>query len=468
MDSTLDAQPDYHDYVSVKCSAVNGMLIACAVAAGLFTGCRTAGAAVVPIEPETENVEYLLDLWVNRFDRYWREVYDGGDNRFRYRLGSNNVREWFIEEELKFTAPMGERFRFRFWHSRLIHDSSDRQSHETAEFEGRVAGDVYLSVLISTTFKKASNSLGFRLQHRQKVNQYAAVYIDFPHLIRNWAERHGDTGGKTLTVFTDQPLLVGFDIREPVADNVWLRLRGEAVPTFETGLEDGTTGQVGDREQGRRTEVNGWLEYVRGPERPLARQAAVGVEFGYRDVDKNGESPRLFPMPPGAGESGQSYAGDDFYTLTAPDSVAGWEYRRSHVAPFAWMPLSDRLTLKCSFMYVDRTIGWRDRDGRTIRICNKAVVPGVGVLFNPWRGRTWIEAGLAAEYRRRVEDRAGGGTQTRRLEDRIDDHRIFLACEFRFGEGRAVRLIETIDLDREDWGAFSIHDHAFVQLLFEF
>lgn len=448
--------------MSVKRRAVVCMIVVVMGSVG------AVGAAVLPIEPETENVEYLLDLWVNRFDRYWREVYDGGDNRFRYRLGSNNVREWFIEEELKFTAPMGGRFRFRFWHSRLIHDSSDRQNRDTAEFEGRLTGDFYLSMLITTTFKKASNSLGFQLQHRQEVNRYAAVFIDFPHLVRNFAERHGDSSGKTLTVFTDQPMRLGFDIREPVARNVWLRLTGEVVPTFETGLEDGTTDQVFARERGRRRAVNGWLEYVRGPERPLTRQSAVGVEFGYRELDKSGESPRPFPTPPGAGESGQSYTGSDFFTLTAPDTIAGWEYRRGHVGPFVWAPLSDRFTLKGSFIYVDRTIEWRDRAGRTTRISNKAIVPGAGVLFHPWRGRTWIEAGLAAEYRRRVEDWADGGRQARQRRDTIGDRRIFLAYELRFGECRAVRLVETIDLDREDWGAFSIHDHAFVQLLFQF
>ncbi len=39
---------------------------------------------------------------------------------------------------------------------------------------------------------------------------------------------------------------------------------------------------------------------------------------------------------------------------------------------------------------------------------------------------------------------------------------------YRFAPGRILRLIETIDLDREDWGDFWIHDHAFAQAIFSF
>ncbi|NIM19180.1 MAG: hypothetical protein GTO51_02230 [Candidatus Latescibacteria bacterium] len=63
-----------------------------------------AQAERLPIEPEEDNSEYILDLETNAYSRLWREIWDDEDNRLRLRLGSNNVRDWFIEEELKWTG----------------------------------------------------------------------------------------------------------------------------------------------------------------------------------------------------------------------------------------------------------------------------------------------------------------------------------------------------------------------------
>jgi hypothetical protein len=133
-----------------------------------------------------------------------------------------------------------------------------------------------------------------------------------------------------------------------------------------------------------------------------------------------------------------------------------------------WIPLAERLLLKWSLDYVDRKLAWRDDRGRLTKIENTAVVPGVGLQVRPRGGKTYLEAGLAAEYRRRTEEHYRSGLGEGRRDDRYQDHRIYLVYEYRFADAKIIRLIETIDLDREDWGSFSIHDHAFVQLLFEF
>ncbi len=100
------------------------------------------GQLVVPREAEEDNKEFVLDAVTNDNSRLWREVWDAGDNRFRMRVGSNNITQWFLEEELKFSSNLIEnRLRFRFHHARLLRNSSERLTGDTFEFEGRVFGD---------------------------------------------------------------------------------------------------------------------------------------------------------------------------------------------------------------------------------------------------------------------------------------------------------------------------------------
>lgn len=433
----------------------------------------------MPIESEKENVEYLLDLWTNRFDRHWREAWEGGYNRFRFRVGSNNVREWFIEEELKFESPFGGRLRFLYFHTRLIHDSSDQQAHDVLEIEGRVRDKLYLSLLVEPAFEKAENTLGLALQRRTAVNRYAQVFVEFPHLVRNFAERHGDTGGKILAVFTDQPFRVGFDVRELLNQHVWLRATGNLIPDFRGALEDGTTGEILAGENGYAEAVEGWVEYFEESMRGRNGVRATGITFGHKKTVKGGPTTGSQPSSPDLIQSADrgATAGPraipaivdrDFYLITEPDSISGWEQNYDHVGPYTWLPLSERSVLKSSFMYVDRTLKRYDRSGRRTDVTNSAVVAGFGLLRQIGRGGTYVEAGIAAEYRHRLEKKSGGGLPDERREDDIHDSRVYLVYEHRFEGAKSIRLIETIDLDKEDWGAFSIHDHAFVQLLFEF
>ena len=104
-----------------------------------------AAAATVPRPPEEDNQEYLLDIVTNEYSREWREAWDAGDNRFRFRLGSNNVSQWFIEEELKLAVRLNKRLRFRFYHARLDRFTTERIPWDVLEFEGQVSPSWYLA-----------------------------------------------------------------------------------------------------------------------------------------------------------------------------------------------------------------------------------------------------------------------------------------------------------------------------------
>ena len=151
-------------------------------------------------------------------------------------------------------------------------------------------------------------------------------------------------------------------------------------PADSTALEDGTNGEVYGTERGKAEEIDGWMEYTRGggPERDIRRQTAVGVAFGYKTALKDGtmvvspgaslsQRPAAIGLRAGGPNLVPGGVGDDFYTLTKPDSVSGWEQRRGRLGPYVWVPLDDRFTLKCSLSYVDRRLEWRDDTGEFLQ-----------------------------------------------------------------------------------------------------
>jgi hypothetical protein len=437
----------------------------------------TAAAVDAPVEPQTENPEFTLDTWTNRYDRYWREVWDGGDNRYRLKFGSNNVREWNLEEDLKLAADLiPGRFRFRFYHSRLYLDSADQRGRDTFELELRLAGSGYLSFFASPTFTKAENSLGLMLQHRKQVDRYARLIVEFPHAVRNFAERHGDRPGATYEVFADSPVRLVLDARGRLSPRVWAHVVFDYVPPFETVLEDNDTGAVLERESGRAYSVGGWIEYA-GGERGL-EQPAAGVNFSLESREKNGWE-MMWPEPVSAATPaarGEVPApdrvpvgvGDEFYKLTVTDGVRSWRDDRVFVEPFVWVPLSGRWVLKTSVRLDYRELDYAYAAGTGSEIINRSVVVGAGaqVKLGDTR-RSVLESGVAMEYRERQESCGCGGTEPEQT-DNYQDHRWYISYEYRFSPTRIIRLVETIDFDREDWGSFSIHDHGFVQAVFSF
>jgi hypothetical protein len=73
-----------------------------------------------------------------------------------------------------------------------------------------------------------------------------------------------------------------------------------------------------------------------------------------------------------------------------------------------------------------------------------------------------LEIGYLADRYRSEREGAERGVDERW------ENRIKLSYELLLRGGSRFRIIETVDLDREDWGQFSIHDHFFTMLLVAF
>ncbi len=436
-----------------------------------------------PREPEEDNREYVLDAVTNEYSRVWREVWDAGDNRFRMRVGSNNVAQWFLEEELKFSANLiDDRLRFRFHHARLLRYSSERLTADTFEFEGRVFGDNYVSAYGTPTSTRAENAVGLTLQNRRAVDRYSLCFVEFPHVVRNFTEgRSGNTDSLDV-VFTDKPVRFGLNIRERLHRGVWIRIEGELVPEFIV-VEEAATGSVVRSETAAAKSLAGWLEYSWPPTVPLPARSAIGFEAGYRhDEREEGPAPLTtasargapakIPEQPWDRFDAQPAVSDvlmefdkDLYWINPEDSVTAWRSTRTYAKPYAWIVLNDRWSLRGAVQFESREIRRRNRQSVEMSIKNHYVAPSVGARLGLGSHRqSIVELGWASLSRRR-EERTGTGTSN---ETAFDDHRIYAALEYVLSPDKIVRLIESFELDAGDRGEYGIHDHAFFQMIFGF
>jgi hypothetical protein len=452
----------------------------------------SARAAPPPHEAERDNREYLLDIVTNDYSRSWREIWDAEDNRFRFRLGSNNVTQWFVDEEIKLSAALLDRVRFRFYHSRQFRYSTEQISWDVMEFEGRVHKRMYLSLYARPTVDKRKSSLGVIVQHRRAVNRFFMLSVEWPGFLRNSSEHWRDTPDSLLDVFTDQPVRFGIDVREKITRNVWIRAVGEIVPSFEMGDEETATGLRIPRESAEAKALDGWVEYVVDPSRDVRDQMAFGIEAGYQRSKKSkareaealptgnpdvealaSENPsvRAFSHtdgPPWAVP--QNHFGEDLYEQTDDDTITAWRDTRRFVSPYAWVPLGERVTLRATLRYEEREIAIDNDAQQTFHTTNEYVIPRLGVLYSMGSQRQYIiETGLVSEFRERTEERFDGpsGRATMRKDD-YEDHRLYLAFEYVFGGSNVIRLNEGFELDSEDRGKFGIHDHGFFQLIIGF
>ncbi|UCG50424.1 MAG: hypothetical protein JSW58_09420 [Candidatus Latescibacterota bacterium] len=451
----------------------------------VLIGCQfgSALAGTIPQEPEIDNGEYFLDVVTNEYTRWWREIWDAGDNRIRFRLGSNNTGQWFMEEELKVTSDLlANRLRFRYYHGRLLRYTTYRIAADVLELEGRLYRKNYLSLLIRPTLDKRESSIGLMFQHREATNRFVKVSVEWPHFLNNFSERRRDRHDSLLTIYTDHPTRYAFDLRERIIPGIWVGATGEFIPEFEMGDELTATQEKIPKERADAKVITGWAEYILNPSRGLREQTAFGINAGYRKERKSkdpecqcsfwddrvvGDTARddrgIWAVP-------QTYFEGDLYGRTEEDTVMAWRESRWFLSPYAWVVVNDRLTVRASVRFEEREIAIGNDNEQAFYTVNKYIVPTVGARYAFGKSRLAIlEMGIVSEFRRRTEERTDDPFMrmvTRK--ENFDDNRMYIAFEYVFGDSKILRLNEAIELDAQDWGEFRIHDHGFFQLIFEF
>jgi hypothetical protein len=333
------------------------------------------------------------------------------------------------------------------------------------------------------------------LQLRQAVNRYAKLSVEWPGFMRNFVEHHRETPDSLLHVFVDQPVRFALDLREEITPNIWVRVKGEVIPRFGMGDEVTKTGQKVEHEGAQAEGIGGWIEYIVNPSRDPADQFAFGVEADYQRTRKSrpsvayptvvreggasfaARSGDILSGPCFASRTGDSPRGtpelrfdEDLYEETEDDTVFAWRDTRAFVSPYAWVPIGERVVVNATIRFEEREISVSNDLGRTYATTNEYVVPRLGASYTFGKDRRLIlESGWAAEYRTRsVKEEQSFGAGIELENEDLEDHRIYLAVEYRFGEANMIRLNEAFELDCEDRGQFGIHDHGFFQMIVGF
>ncbi len=381
-----------------------------------------------PEEPENYDSEYYLDILTMRHDSRWREFWYSRDNVFRLGFGSLNVEQWSLDQELKFSLELSDRFRFRYWmeHRRSL-DVSDVERNEL-ELEFRARGSYYLSFYLAPAFMKRENDIGIGLQRRTGTDRFATFAIRILDFANNFSYEHGENIEGEENIYTEQPLRFSISSREEIGES--LRFGVEAFATNRWSMDYHTLDSPSSdyTYSSRAWDGDLWVEYLAGPETRIGMEIRAAEFSSHRegapDLYEHHRIREVLPylerddilegkiaLRAGLQIRRERWAGEG--------EVEAGAFRKDEILPFALMAyrLSDLHVLECGYL-----ADWYD------------------------------------------SEREGA---MRGSDERIEN-RLSLAYELILDGRSWIRIIETIDLDREDWGQFSIHDHFFLQVAFGF
>ncbi len=381
-----------------------------------------------PEEPERYASEYYLDMLTMRYDRHWRDARYARDNIYCLRFGSLNVEQWRLEERLKLAADLSDRFRFRFWMD------ADRGLEETwarrgeLELEGRICGDFYASLYLSPSFWKRENDIGMGFQRRTGVDRFVRVTARILDFANNFAYEHGDNIEGEENLYTKQPFEFELEAREEIGEAFRFGAIGALTTRWEREYRF-LEGQAEDRlESGYRRDGCVWAEFDAGSSFVLGLEAR-SAEF--------------------AGETSNGDGTGEMHRI------------REFLPDIWWYPSMERRMALNAGLQIRRERWSGEGSERYGDFSKEELLPFVLFQygFNDTHG---IEFGYLGD--RYESNRTGDREETvERWENRLK-----LVYELKLKGLHRFRVIETIDLDREDWGQFSIHDHFFIMMMIAF
>jgi hypothetical protein len=381
-----------------------------------------------PEEPERYDSEYYLDLLTMRHDSRWREFWYARDNVFRLRFGSLNVEQWSLDQELKFSLELSARFRFRYWmEHRYSLDVSDVERNEL-ELEFRTRGPYYLSFYLAPAFMKRENDIGIGFQRRTDTDRYATLAFRVLDFANNFAYEHGEKIEGEENIYTEQPLRFSLSSRDEIGES--LRFGIEAFATNRWSMDyhvlDSPSSDY--THSSRAWDGDLWVEYLADPE------TRFGLEIRAAEFSTRRE---------GAEDLCEHHRIREFLPYLERDDI-----------------LTGNVTIRAGLQI--RRERWAGEGGPETGAFRKdEILPFAAVAYR-LSDLQILECGYLADW----YDSERTGT-LRSADERIEN-RLSLVYELTLEGKSRVRIIETIDLDREDWGQFSIHDHFFLQVAFGF
>ena len=381
-----------------------------------------------PEEPERYDSEYHLDILTMRYNPEWRDYWDGCDNVFRLRFGSLNVEQWSLEQGFKFSMTLSERFRFRYWMEHRYSLEESNVERNELELELRASGAYYLSFYLAPAFLKRENDIGLGFQRRREIDRYVTFAVRVLDFANNFAYEHGEHIEGEENLYRVQPLHFSVSSREQIGRHIRFGLDAFATNRWEMELRTLDDPSLNHTLSSRGRDGRLWMEYLPDP----------GMRFGLEVRNALYSTERT-----GSDEQRESHRIREFLPYLERDALLG-------------SGVSLRLGLQI------RRERWAGEGTlKTGSFRKDEILPFAMASFR-FGGSHMVEWGYLSD--RYDSERIGSVTD----RDERFENRLMLAYELSLGERGMLRIIETIDLDREDWGQFSIHDHFFLQTAFRF
>ena len=415
-------------------------------ALGLTCGAGLAAGLYVPGPYDTEeefDIEYAMDLVQLSYDRDWERIWAEHDIGVRFAMGSLNVRQWFLNQEVKLAADFTDWFRFLYRYDRYegLEPLWDERQLNEFELEFGIWRWFKLGLRTDPTFWKRYSDAGFTTKFRYDRGRYVeagCTAIDFDN---NYSFRRSKYDEGYEEMFEDSPR------------------RYEAAGGWSFPLGFSVTG-----EGFWRTPSTKFYTYFYGQRPNWARRFAE--RYGAATVRKK--------LPADL---------EAYYRGAASE----WEEtRRLTDAPSGEVPLEEnydgRLTLAShgGGVYYQppgrhRVRGGLERRFQTRRF-NFADKPYQSYDYDKtewvyhllWRLRTWRELYLETGYMGEIinAEKINLDTGFRETMDREKtQNRVPISLEYKFGEKYALKIASGVDLDSRDWGQYLIYDKAYAYVI---
>lgn len=408
--------------------------------AGLAAGLYIPG----PYNTEEEfDAEYAMDLVQLSYDRDWERVWAENDIGVRLAIGSLNVRQWFLSQDVKFAAPFTDWFRFLYRYDRYdgLEPLWDERQLNEFELEFRLWRWFKLGLRTQPTFWKRYSDAGATVKFdygRDRFLEVGYTAIDFDN---NYSFRRSKYDEGYEEMFAKSPRRYEFA-------GGW---------SFPLGFK--VTG-----EGFWRTPSVKYYTYFYGQRPDWARRYAerYGAVAMWKTLPANLEA---------------------YYRGAASE----WEEtRRLTDPPLGAVPLEEdydgRLTLDshgCGAYYQPpgrhRVRAGLERRRQTRRF-NFTYEPQDSYLYEKteliyhllWRLRTWRELYLETGYMGEAinAEKINLDTGSRQTWDREKtQNRVPISLEYKFGENYAFKMASGVDLDSRDWGQYLIYDKAYAFII---
>jgi hypothetical protein len=414
-----------------------------ACATGIIAICCGGGPALGQYVPGPYDVEeefdreYGMDLAQLSYDRDWERMWKAHDSGLRLAMGSLNVRQWHLNQEVKFAAEFTNWFRFLYRYDRYegLEPLWDERQLNEMEVEFRLWRWFKLGLRMQPTFWKRYTDAGFTGKFHYGPGRFVeAGYtaIDFDN---NYSFERSAYDEGYEEIFEKRPR----------------RYEGRGAWSFPWGLAVDGEGFI-------RPASTKYYTYFYDQQPDWARRYAewygaatvsqtlpANMEVYYQITANAWDETKRLTGPP-TGEISREYDYDGRLTLGSHGVGAYYQPAGRH-----------------------RLHAGVKRRNQTRRF-DFGARPDLDYLYEKteiiyhllWRLRVWRELYVETGYMGEAVDidhtylASGASDEGERTENRLP-----ISLEYKFGENYAFKMSSGLDLDRRDWGDYLYYDKAY-------